>query len=86
MIATVEKLLKKLGVISSIDDDEIINASIENSAKDFEGALDKLRESLKSGTGSIAHLRQSIAVAKERTSSFAEFERMTAGRRREVKK
>jgi hypothetical protein len=73
--------LKKFGVISSIDKDDMINASIEDNARSYSDVVEKLQASLFRRIRSNGHLRESIRLAKQRTNSFADFERLAIGRR-----
>ena len=85
MIQFIEGVLKKLGIISPIEKDEIINAQIENKAREYDDAVIRLHESLERRATSMRHLRESLRVANSRTNSFVEFERLTkeAGKHRE---
>ena len=79
MTTIVERLLKKFGVQPRIERDEI-NESIENKAQELNAVIGKLRKHLSAKNNSVEHLRESIAIARERTHSFEDFERMTTGR------
>lgn len=80
MIEAIERMLKKMGLISPIEKDDIINASIEDSARNFDDALSKLRDTLKERKASVAHLRQSIKTAQEKTHAFEDFEKLVVNR------
>jgi hypothetical protein len=87
MITFIEKTLKRLGIISPIEKDDIINAQIENSTRDYDRTLTKLHAALEKRNTSMQHLRESLRMASTRTNSFADFERLTEtlGRRTEEK-
>lgn len=82
MIEAIERVLKKMGLISPIEKDDLINASIEDSAREFDSALSKLRDTLKERKASVAHLRESIKNAQEKTHAFEDFEKLVVNRRR----
>jgi hypothetical protein len=64
--------------------DDMINASIENRAREHSDLVGALHKALKRRTETNEALRRSIRIAKHRTNSFADFERM-AIRREEMK-
>jgi hypothetical protein len=74
-------ILEKIGISSHSSRDDEINRSMENSSQEFNDALGHMRDKLKKNNETTEHLRQSIALAKERTSSFADFERLSSRRR-----
>ena len=81
MIEFIEKTLKRLGIISSIEKDDIINAEIEDTARDYDGTMTKLHVALNKRVTSMRHLRESLKVANIRTNSFSDFERLTTAAR-----
>lgn len=85
MIGFFDRLLKRLGIVSPIEKDDIINASIEDKAREFDDTVVALRESLHRRREKFAHLRESIQLAKERTHAFEDFEKLTVGRSRSNK-
>lgn len=64
--------------------DEDINEVIEKKAEEHSRLVDRLHEALSRRAQSNGALRDSIQIARNRTNSFAEFERM-AIRREELK-
>jgi len=64
--------------------DDDINQSIEEKAEEHSHLVGLLHEALSRRTQSNGTLRNSIQIAKHRTNSFADFERMTI-RREELK-
>lgn len=81
MIQAVERLLKRWGIIRPFSDDELINASIEDKARDNEKVIEGLQGALFRRIAANANLRESIRIAKHRTNSFEAFERQIIGRR-----
>lgn len=75
IITWVENLLKKLRIISPFTEDDMINASIEDKTREHASLVERLQGTLHARIATNEHLRQSIRIAKDRTDSFAEFER-----------
>jgi hypothetical protein len=80
MIQIVERLLKRLGLVRPFTDDEVINAEIEDKAREHETLIGRLDLAFMRRSVSNAHLRESLRIAKRRTNSFAEFEKHFVGR------
>ena len=81
MIGMVERLLKRWGLIPQWDDDDLINAQIEDKQRDHETVTARLHEAFGKRLATNEALRESIKIAKERTNSFEAFERQMVGRR-----
>jgi len=71
----INAVLNKLGVSSTFTDDDVINASTEDAARDHGSAVSRLHEATQKRVQGNEALRHSIDVAKKRTNSFADFER-----------
>jgi hypothetical protein len=80
MIQLVEQLLRKWGLVRPYSDDDLINASIEDKARDNEKIIERLQGALYRRIATNATLRESIKIAKRRTNSFEAFERHMLGR------
>lgn len=80
MIQHIENLLKKWGVLRRFDEDDVINASIEDKARDSEKLIERLHVAIYRRLATNQHLRESIRIAKHRTNSFEAFEREIGGR------
>lgn len=80
MIQHIERLLKKWGLISSFDANDVVNAEIEDKARDTQEVMGRIRSSLSRRFEANAALRHSIIIAKQRTNSFEQFERLMAGK------
>lgn len=68
--------MKWLGLHDPASRDEIINAQIEDNARDHSNAVDKFQAAVSRRNESNERLRDAIRIARQRTSSFADFERM----------
>jgi hypothetical protein len=79
-----ERIMRRFHWIPKETRDDTINASIEEKALDHSNLVGELHEALKRRSQSNGVLRESIRIAKHRTNSFADFERM-AIRREEMK-
>lgn len=79
MNGLLERVLVKMGFREPTRDD-IINAQIEDKARDHANLVGLLHTALAKRSKSNGALRESIRIAKERTNSFADFERMTIRR------
>jgi hypothetical protein len=81
-------LMNILQALGLVDDyatrDEIINAQIEDEARNHEKLIGQLRGAIDRRVVTNDELRHAIRIAKHRTSSFADFERMSI-RREELK-
>lgn len=81
MIQLIERLLQRLGLIDPFDKDDVINATIDNAARDSDKAIEGIRATLEKRFATNHKLRESIQIAKRRTNSFEQFERqITRGR------
>jgi hypothetical protein len=80
MIQQIEKILRRWGLIAPFDADDVINATIEDKARDTDQAVSRLKASLSKQPDVNARLRHSILIAKHRTNSFEDFERFISGR------
>ena len=74
MIRLAERLLKKLGWIDPFDEDDMLNAQIEDTARDYRGLIEKLHQSFYRRLQTNQELKRTIQIAKNRTNSFADFE------------
>lgn len=83
MIQQIEDLLRRWGILPPFDKDDVLNASIENKARDNEKVIERLHGSLSKRFEINEKLRETIKIAKRRTNSFEQFERYIAGRRNE---
>lgn len=81
MIQQIEDLLRRWGILPPFDKDDVLNASIEDRARDNEKVIERLHHSLSKRFEVNDRLRQSIKIAKRRTNSFEQFERYIAGRK-----
>lgn len=63
--------------------DDVINAQIEDKARDHASLVRALHEAFQKRSKSNGALRESIRIAKERTNSFSDFERLMAMHREE---
>lgn len=79
MIQLIENLLRKWGLLPPFDKDDVLNATIENKARDNEKVIERLQTSLSRRSLINDRLRQSIKIAKRRTNSFEQFERYIVG-------
>lgn len=77
MIQHIENLLRRWGWIPPFDADDVLNAQLEDKARDNEKVVARLRKTLTQRLEVNEHLRKSIQIAKRRTNSFEEFERLT---------
>ena len=71
----IETILTWMGFLPKYSEDDRINASTEDAARVHETAVSRLHEATQERKQSNAALRHSISVAKQRTNSFADFER-----------
>jgi hypothetical protein len=79
----VDRFLRKIGLRPQVERDEILNASMAEKAQELDDVIGRLRNQLANRSeGSVSHLREAIAIAKERTHAFEDFEKLTASRRR----
>lgn len=81
MIQRVERFLRRIGVLPPFDKDDVLNASIDDKQRDTRLVIEKLEGSMARRHETNAHLRESIKIAKRRTNSFADFERLARGHR-----
>lgn len=76
------RVLRKLHVIPpTFDEDDLINASIEDKAREHHSLVRQLTTTLSRHTKLNNELRASIKMAREATNSFADFERLTIRRK-----
>jgi|EndMetStandDraft_3_1072993.scaffolds.fasta_scaffold1119224_2 hypothetical protein len=80
MIQQLENLFRRWGILPPFDKDDVLNASIENKARDNEKVIERLQTLLSRRFEINERLRQSIKIAKRRTNSFEEFEQYIVGR------
>lgn len=80
MIQLFERLLQRWGLIPHFSRDDVLNASIEDKARDTEIIVRRLEVANTKRLEANAKLRRSIQIAKRRTNSFEEFERHLVGR------
>lgn len=80
----VERTLARLGIVSPHSRDDEINARTEDALRSYEHAANALRQAIANHEKGNNALRESIRIAKTRTNSFADFERM-AVRKEELK-
>ena len=71
----IESMLTWLGYLPKYSEDDRINASTEDAARVHETAVSRLHNATQERKQSNNALRHSINVAKQRTNSFADFER-----------
>jgi hypothetical protein len=82
MTSLINRVLRKLHVINPLfDEDDMINASIEDKAKEHESVVRRLATTLSRREILNGELRESIKLAREATNSFADFERLTIRRK-----
>jgi hypothetical protein len=80
IIDRIERLLKKLRIISPFSEDDMINASMEDKLREHETLVQRAQGALHARIAANDHLRTSIRIASERTSSFGDFERVITRR------
>lgn len=81
MIEYIERLLRRIGVLPPFDKDDVLNALIDDKKRDTRIVMEKLEGSFARRHETNAYLRESIKIAKHRTNSFADFERLARGHR-----
>lgn len=82
MTTLLTRVLRKLHVIPpTFDEDDMINASIEDKEREHRSLVQKLASTLTKREQLNDELRESIKIAREATSSFADFERLTIRRK-----
>lgn len=80
MIDHIERALRRLGLLPKFDEDDMINASIEDKIRDHDSVVDRVHHAMSRRLQSNEALRQSIRIAKRQTNSFADFEKLAIGR------
>lgn len=80
MIQSIERFLQRIGILPPFDENDVLNASIEDKARDNEKVVERLKTSLSRRHEANFRLRTALNIAKRRTTSFEEFERMISGR------
>jgi hypothetical protein len=75
-----ERIMRRFTWIPKTQRDETINESIEANADEHSRLVGALHLALKRRLETNGALRESIRIAKRRTTSFADFERMTIHR------
>jgi translation initiation factor 2B subunit (eIF-2B alpha/beta/delta family) len=63
------------------DEDDMINAQIEDKQRDYTNLVNKLGETLTKRRELNTSLRESIRIARESTKSFEDFELLTIRRK-----
>lgn len=81
-MSLLRRALEAVGVLSPISRDDIINAEIEDKAREHENMIGAVHAALTRRKASNGSLRRSILIAQKKTNSFAEFERMVSRERR----
>lgn len=75
------RVLKKLHIVEAFDENDVINAQIEDKERHHHSLVDRLADTLIRRTQLNDELRESIKIAREATTSFADFERLTIRRK-----
>jgi hypothetical protein len=78
IIQRIEALLQRWGFLPPFSKDDVLNAEVEDKARHNEKVVQRLRASLSKRHEANGRLRHSITIAKRRTNSFEQFERMIA--------
>lgn len=81
MTGLVMRVLKKLGIAPAFSDNEVIEASIEDSLRDHSKVVGEFIADATNRQASNARLRAALQLAKLRTSEFADLEVAMKGRR-----
>lgn len=76
MIQFARRVMQHLGLLARFSDDDVINASIEDKAREHHSVVEQLHETFYKRLRSNEALRRSIQIAKRRTNGFADFERL----------
>lgn len=82
MSGFVESILKRVGLLPEVSDDEMINASIENAFYDHKKEVDVLMEETAARRAGNDRLRNALQIAKMRATTLGEFENAIRGERR----
>lgn len=80
MIQHLERLLQRWGILPQFDRDDVLNADIEDKARDTEDVIGRIRSSINKRHEVNARLRHSLLIARRRTNSFEAFEAFISGR------
>ena len=84
MPTLLNRILRKLHITPTrFDENDMINASIEDQSRDHANLLEKLQGTLSRRLAVSNELRESIRIARERTNSFADFEKLTIRRNKD---
>lgn len=71
-----ESVFKRMGLVRPFDDDDLINASMEDKLRDYEKQIDKVRYETRARVETNQKLRRTIADAQRRTKSFEALEHL----------
>lgn len=80
MIQHFENLLRRWGIIAPFDRNDVLNADIEDKARDTQDVIGRIRSSINKRHEVNARLRHSLLIARHRTRSFEAFEAFISGR------
>jgi hypothetical protein len=82
MTTLLNRVLRKLHILSQpFDEDDMINASIEDKERHHRSLVGQLASTLIRRESLNDELRESIKIAREQTNSFADFETLTIRRK-----
>jgi predicted component of type VI protein secretion system len=82
LVQWVERLLKSIGLVRAYDDEDVMSASTEDAARTHNSLIESLHASIQKRVQGNEALRQSIMIAKERTSAFGALEHRIKGSRK----
>jgi ornithine carbamoyltransferase len=74
-----ETVLKKIGVVPSFTQDDILNAENEESLREHAIVVHAVTDAIRRRVANNEVLRRAIEQAKERTADIGEFERKIRG-------
>ena len=75
------EMLRRLGILPRYSSNEVLNASIEDTARDHELLVSKVAEASQRREVANKHLRQSIDKALMQTTALGQFEQRIRKRR-----
>jgi len=81
MIQRIENLFRRWRLIAPFDEDDVINAEIEDAARTQQKVIERLQSSLSNRTAINEKLGEAIRIAKRKTNSFEQFEKLIVGRK-----
>jgi hypothetical protein len=82
MTSLIKRVLQRLINPEPFDENDVMNAEVEDKQREHHSLVQEIGKIMVRREELNDKLRESIKIAREQTSSFADFERLT-GRRRE---